>query len=178
MSQTLNQPTSVSLLQPSKYTLTFGRLPSVQYFCQKVNIPGFHYPNVLQPTPFIDRRIPGNKITYANLEIEWILEETLQSWLEIYAWGRGLADTTSFKNYQNLDKQSSTLTAVPYPQYSDAILTVNSTQNNPKLMIRFRDCFPIELSSINMDTTTTDDSPITVNATFAYFYPEILPLVS
>lgn len=174
MSQALNQPVSVSLLQPSKYTITFARMPSIQYFCQKVNVPGFSYPNTDQATPFINRKIPGNKIEYSTLDIEWTLEETLQSWLEIWQWGRDLADTKSFTEYANLPRLSSTLNGVPFPQYSDCILTINSTQNNPKLMIRFRDCFPINLSDIQMDTTTSDDNPIVSNASFAYFYPEIL----
>ena len=33
-------PQNTNYLQPSKFLLSFDRMPTVQYFCQEVNLPG------------------------------------------------------------------------------------------------------------------------------------------
>ena len=56
-------PQNTNYLQPTKYMLTFGKLPTVQYFCQTANIPGVSMGSINVPTPTLDIKIGGNKLS-------------------------------------------------------------------------------------------------------------------
>ena len=47
-----NQPDNLNLLQLVAFETNFQRIPNVNYFCQKVNIPGMVLGSAVQPTPF------------------------------------------------------------------------------------------------------------------------------
>lgn len=170
MSDIQSQPKSVSLLQPTKFQLTFKRAPYVTYFMQEFQIPGANLTTLKQSTPFLDRNVAGNKITYEDLHIKFIMDETLIGWKEIYDWMRSLGIRESFEDYKNLPKLSKVVSQSPHPEYSDAILNVLSTQNNPKMTFTFIDCFPFSLSPINFDTSSETDAVISCTASFKYFY--------
>ena len=71
-------PQNTNLLQPTKYLLTFSRMPTVQYFCQAVNLPGVSVGQAPLNFPSVDVYAPGNKITYNNFMITFTVDEQLQ----------------------------------------------------------------------------------------------------
>lgn len=176
----LTQPSSTSLLQPSKFQLSFKRLPDVQYFCQKADIPSVSLNALEQPTPFKNKPVAGNKITYETLDIEFLLEETMNSWKEIYTWMTDLGLLTGYQDYRNLGTLANNIKSqfkTKADQYSDATLTVLSTQNNPKLRFQFFDCFPVHLGRVSFDTTASPDQvTMTCTASFAMFYYSMVPV--
>ncbi|MEE3228049.1 MAG: hypothetical protein VX237_03000, partial [Chloroflexota bacterium] len=82
----LNQPTNLNLLQTVAFETNFLRIPNVSYFCQSVNIPGMVLGTALQPTPFSDIPIEGEKLTFDQLNISFLVDEDLQNYQEIYSW--------------------------------------------------------------------------------------------
>lgn len=178
MSDTLlTQPSSSSLLQTTKYQLSFKRLPAIVYFCQKVNLPGTQLLVAEQPTPFRIKPIPGNKIQYEELTIEFLLEEEMITWNSIHIWMKGLGLEKGFQDYINLKKLSTPLIAAFKNKgniFSDATLTTLTTQNNPKNRFVFTDCFPTSLSSVDFDSTKDPSDIMTCTATFAFEYYDLL----
>ena len=174
----LTQPKSSSLLQPTKFQLNFNRIPDVQYFCQRVNLPGGSVQAVSQTTPFKNRPVAGQKLDYETLRIEFMVEEEMYSWEEIHNWLKDIGTETSFQDYQNLARLSkssslaATLNKRPTP-YSDGMLTILSTQNNPKIRFHFYDLFPVSLGDIEFSTEKSAEQVYTVEATFMFFYYEI-----
>lgn len=164
---------SLSFLQPSKFQLQFIRIPDVVYYCQKINIPGCNVPPVVQSNPFTERKIAGQKMVHESLKISFILDSEMNTWNEIYTWLRNYSNEITYDDYTKLRNPNPFMTGNDLPQpYSDATLTVLSNENTPNLRFIFHDCFPISLSSVDFDVTTTTDNPLTCIAEFQYLYKE------
>lgn len=174
------QPQNLSLAQSTKFKLSFTRLPYVTYFCSSVNIPGISSTPTQQATPFSDLPVPGDKIVYDTLDISFLIDEDYRSWFTIHDWVRGFTFPTSFEEYRNLGLNN---TSYPQnkaialssenPQYSDAILTIYTNKNNPNIRIKFRDCFPVSLSSVKFSAQENADVILNGDASFKFAYYDI-----
>jgi len=81
MSALTRTPENTNPLQSSKFILAFNRLPTVQYFCQEANLPGVTLGVIEYATPLRDVPIAGNKLSYNEFDITFIVDEQLQSWI-------------------------------------------------------------------------------------------------
>ena len=155
-------PQNTNLLQPTKYLLNFKRIETVQYFCQSVNVPSIKLGELSRATPFLDLYSPGTKLDYSLLDIEFIVDEELQTWKNLYNWFTSIADPNGFekRTYKEELQRSE--------HFSDATLTILSNLNNPVLRINFNNLFPVSMGDINFDTRLSADNLITVAATFRY----------
>ena len=165
-------PISTNFLQPTKYILAFNRLPTVQYFCQKANIPGVSIDSATFPTPLLDVPIAGTKLNYDEFTVSFLVDEYITSWTELYKWLLAMGSPKSLEdrvNYNTL--QNSNTSKVSY--YSDANLTVMTALNNPAVRINFHRMYPVSLTGIDFDTELSADTIITATATFRYEYFEI-----
>jgi hypothetical protein len=165
-------PDNTNFLQPSKFILTFGRIPTVQYFCQEANLPGVALGSTKFDTPLLDIPIAGNKLTYNQLQVNFIVDESIQSWTELYNWLRAFGSPKSLSDRSN---QSILQTGgnAPLNNYSEATLTVMSALNNPLFRVNYHKLFPTSLSDIQFDVKNSADTIITATASFAYEYFEI-----
>lgn len=159
---------NTDLLQPTKFILSFPRISSTQFFCQAVNVPGLSAGSPSQSTPFSDLPIPGDKIQYEEMNITFLVDEELQSWLQIHDWIKGLTFPKEFEEYQNLDKMSRYANNKKFPQYADAELITLSAGSNPKVKFHFVDVFPVSLSGFDMDIRLSSENIITASASFKY----------
>jgi hypothetical protein len=89
------------------------------------------------------------------MDIEFSINENLSSWLVIYEWMRD--NTTGNFRYKNVD----------------AIVTVLSNMNNPKLRVKYSNVFPTTLGDIEFDTRLSAEEHISVSATFRFDFYEI-----
>lgn len=161
-------PCDTDILQSSKYILSFPRISATQFFCQAVNIPGVSVTPTSQPTPFSDLPIPGDKLNYEDLNLEFLLDEELQSWRIIHDWLRGITFPEEYEEHKNLKRLSRYSGQVKNPQYADAELIILSASNNPKIKIRFIDTFPVSLGAIQMDLRQDSSHIMSASATFKY----------
>ena len=169
-------PANLSLLQSTKFRLTFERLSGMTFFCQSANFPGVSLTEIPRPTPFVDLYMPGEKIVYDTFNISFLVDEDLRSWTEIHDWIRGMTFPTDFKEYIGLSRQSagsyhsSVFSKGLKPQYTDASLTLYTNQNNPNFRIKFVDLFPTSLSTIIVNTGDSAENIITADASFRFSY--------
>jgi len=166
-------PENTNLLQPTKFLLSFSRIPGVTYFCQEVNIPGMSLPNIQVPTPMLDYHVAGNKLTYNQLHVRFMVDEKLESWKNIHNWFRAIASPTGFEERNYRSSIQNQLNQSKLTSYSDAVLTVLTNLNNPSLRIDLHGLFPVSLSDIQFDTTLSSDHIITAEATFMVEYFDI-----
>lgn len=164
------QPQNQNLAQVTKFQLNFSRVPHLNFFCTKVNIPGVSIKPLPQPTAFIDLHVPGNKLEYDTFDIQFLVDEDYRSWFDVHDWIRGMAFPTDFEEYQNLKNQSRYQPEIKPVQYSEASLSIFTNKNNPNLMIHFREVFPVSLSSIGFDVELNADTIITATASFKFAY--------
>lgn len=163
-----NQPEDQSLLQPTKFRLTFPRLPNTTFFCQAVALPSVSTSAAMQPTPFVDRKLPGDKLVYDDLVCTILLDKKMQVYTELYQWIAGATFPHSFEEYKGLASLSEMMKDSDRPQYSDAFVTILTNAHNPYMTFIFRDAFPIALGSIMFNTSDTPESTMTLDVTFAY----------
>ena len=169
MSKINNQPTNTSFLQPTKYQLSFTRMPNLTYFCQTFNLPGLSMTEIIRNTPFVDLYVPGDKAQYEPLDASFIVDEDLRTWLEMHNWITGLTFPKNFEQYRRLLKENKDYGGT----VSDAIMTIISNKNTPNIRITFRDCFPTSVSSIAFDYTSDASMTLTASATFRYNYFDV-----
>ena len=155
-------PENTNFLQPTKYLLTFDRIRTTQYFCQTVNLPGVSLGEVNRATPFLDMYSPGTKLTYEPLQIEFILDEKLQGWKNLYDWFLTMADPDGF------EKRDGSKELQTNKHLSDATLSILSGLNNPLIRIQYTNLFPLSISDIRFDSTQSADTIMTATATFRY----------
>jgi hypothetical protein len=151
-------------------------MPTVQYFCQAVNIPGVSVGQAPITFPSVTVYAPGNQLAYNNLAIDFNIDENMAAYQEIYNWFLSFAspDGTDERNLQTaLQNQYSN---PQKPWYSDAVLTILNALNNPVVRVQFTNVFPVSLSDIQFDTKLSADDIITADATFVYQEYKFLPI--
>jgi len=176
MTALTRNPTNPNPLQPNKFTLNFSRIPNVQFFCQAISIPGISTAEVPVPNPFVDVYAPGEKAIYDLLNITFIIDEELSSWLEIHDWIRAMTFPKEFEEYQQLatlNPYQSSRIPTRLPQYSDGIVTLYSSSNTPYYRFKFYDCFPTTVSTFLMNSSDSPETVMTADATFRYNYYDV-----
>ena len=159
-----NQPTNQNFLSPLGFKLQVKKTPHVNYFVQSVNIPSVSLGTADADTPFIKIPFPGTKLTFGNLQVTFKVDEDMANYLEIYGWLRAVGFPDNFAQYTNI---AGAALASGDGVFSDITLVVLDSAMNPNLEVTFFDCFPVDLSSIELDSTSGDVQYVTATVTFA-----------
>ena len=167
-------PEHTGFLQPTKFLLTFDRIPNVTYFCQEANIPGVTIPAIVVPTPMLDYHVTGNKMTFSTFNIRFMIDSRAEDWKSIYNWILSLASPHGFEERNQLTALQNQYKNTDFKGYSDAVLTALSNLNNPIFRVHLVGLFPISLSDIQFDTTLSADHIMTADASFSVKYFDFL----
>lgn len=159
-----NQPTNQNFLSPLGFKLQIKKTPHVNYFVQSVNIPSVSLGTAEADTPFTKLPFPGTKLTFGNLQATFKVDEDMANYLEIYTWLRGVGFPDNFAQYTNI---AGAALASGEGVFSDITLVVLDSAMNPNLEVTFFDCFPVDLSAIELDSTSGDVQYVTATVTFA-----------
>jgi len=181
------QPTKLDYASPTQFKFQLTKLPKVEYFTTACNIPGISLNATVQPTPLVDIPLPGDTLTFGDLEITFLVDENLENYREIHGWMYGIGfpkSRTQFAElvaagrdrFPTLGKESKSTDAgkTKYgapglgPIYSDATLNVLSSKNNANIEVRFNDVFPSSLSALQFDQQADDVNYLTATVSFKY----------
>ena len=178
MSALNRNPTNPNPLQPNKFLLTFSRLPNMQYFCQNVTVPGISLSEAVLQNPFVDIYSPGEKAIYDLLNVTFIIDEQMQSWIEVHDWIRAMTFPKEYSEYRQLSRLNKFASASndisnKFPQFSDASLSIYSSSNKEYYRFKFHEVFPTTLSTFVMNAQDGPDNILTADATFRYSYYDI-----
>lgn len=151
-------PENTNFIQSTKFTFTFAQLPFARYFCQTVSLPGVSTSEVVVPTPFSDTYRHGDKLVYEPLSLTFLVDEDLRVWEETYQWLVSLTKPAKFNQY-----------ATKFPdKYYDGVLTTNTNSNLPNIRVKFYNCHPVSLGSIQFASTDTPDLTPVCDMTIRY----------
>ena len=84
------QPTQLDYASPTQFKFGIAQLPKVEFFTTAANLPGITMVDSIFPTPFKDVPVMGEKLTYENLEITFIVDEFLENYLSLHSWLYGI----------------------------------------------------------------------------------------
>jgi len=158
-----------NFLSPTGFLFKINRCPKVSYFCSSANIPSLDIGTATQPTYLKDIPLPGDKVQFGDLNIEFLVDEDLGNYMEIQKWIRGLAYPDSIKEYKDL-KNHKTLSDKSGIKgvYSDAVLQILTSNNVTNFQINFKDLFPVSLSTLTYNADETDINYFKASVNFVY----------
>jgi hypothetical protein len=160
-----------NFLSPLNFRFLLKRAPSVEFFIQKINLPGVKLGVPKFATPFVDIPEPGVDLVYAPLNITFKVDEDLTNYLEIYNWLISLGIPKNFGQYQDVATEVPQISG--FGVKSDISLVLMSNIKNPNFVVNFIDAFPIMLSEVVFDTREDDVTYLTATASFKYLYYDI-----
>ena len=186
-----SQPTTYDYASPNQWRIRFDRLPLVTWFCTNANIPGITLGEAQFPTPMSDMPISGDKLTFDTLNIQFIVDEELKNYREIWEWLVGIGFPKQHSQFANIlsegqvndnfpgasrqtyvSQAGANATKSETAIYSDATMTFYNSKNIPKVEVHFRDLFPTSLGGIDLIVDAGDVEYIRVDASFRYMYYE------
>ena len=162
MSALQDQPINTSFLSPIGFKFQLNNFPAVNYFCQSASLPGISISAIDVPTPLKTIAMAGDEVNFEELSIKFIVDENMKNWLSIYDWIVWLG----FQTKEGQAKYAKL--AIASELTTDATLTVLTSNMNAQIHFRFKDCFPLNLSSIAFDSGGTDIDYVTADVSFRY----------
>ena len=173
--QTLFNPSNKNFLSPVGFKFVIGRTPNVDYFCQSASIPEVNIGVREVPTPVKDYSVPGDKMTFGDLNLRFLVNEDLDNYYEISKWLKGL---TTPKHQEEFYQYLNTVNEKGRPkdfdkQMSDARLLILNSNYNAISIVNFFNIFPTSLSTLEFDASATDINYFTAQVNFKYTLYEI-----
>ena len=178
------QPTKLDYASPTQFKFGINQLPKVEFFTVGAKIPAINLGDAMFPTPFKDIPVMGDKLTYDNLSITFIVDEFLENYQSIHEWMTAIGFPKNRKQFRDFRANTSNAPAVTLGEsldigdvkaatpvnalFSDATLTILSNKNNPILNVFFRDMYPVVLGALDYTQTATDVEYMTSTVDFAY----------
>ena len=172
---TLFSPSNKNFLSPVGFKFVIGRTPNVDYFCQAAYIPEVSIGVREIPTPVKDYSVPGDKMTFGDLSLRFLVNEDMDNYFEIYKWLKGLTNPkvqSDFAKYiSTVDEKGRSSQFMK--TMSDARLLVLNSNYNSIATINFYNIFPTSLTTLEFDASATDINYFTAEVNFRYTIYEI-----
>ena len=170
---------------PTKFKFQISKLPRVEFNSIQANIPGITLTELTQPTRLMPVRIPGNDMTFEDLNVTFIVDEDLTNYRSVHDWMAGLAQMDSDDKYRALitdggdrmplsqqanlqDAGRVTSATNDGAIYSDSKLIILSARNTPLVELTFTDCYPLSLSALEYNQNATDVEYLQATVSFGY----------
>lgn len=168
-----NQINNRNFLSPSGFKFTLAKEPKVAFFCNSARIPNITLGTAIQPSYLKDIDVPGDKIEYDDFELRFLVDENLVNYMAIHNWITGLGYPNSTEDFKNLITDGDNIENLLY-QFSDGSLHILNSNYRNVAIVKFKDLFPVTLSSLNFEANDADVNYFTADAIFKYTSYSIL----
>ena len=161
-----------NFLSPVGFKFTLAKEPKVAFFCNSLIIPEISLGTAIQSNYLKDIDVPGDKLTYGDFSLRFLIDENLENYMAIHNWltGLGYPETTQqYKDFIVEDNISNPLNA-----FSDGSVYILNSNYQTVSIVKFKDLFPIYLSSLEFEASDTDINYFTAEVTFKYTVYNIL----
>tara|TARA_B100000575_G_scaffold55370_1_gene41608 strand:+ start:157 stop:693 length:537 start_codon:yes stop_codon:yes gene_type:complete len=148
-----------------KFNLT--KFPKVDFFSNSARIPELNLELTRQPSYLKNIDVPGERLTYGDLTLRFLVDENMENYLSVYNWLTGLGFPETTKEFKELttDKDGQ---KDPKEAFCDGSLRILNSNYREVGKVKFLDLFPTSLTSLDFDATNTDIQYFTAEATFKY----------
>ncbi len=162
-----------NFLSPVGFEFTLGNYPKVSFLCNAARIPEITLGTVSQPSYLKDIDVPGEKLSYGELNLRFLVDENMENYMAVHNWltGLGFPETPEEFKTQTTDEDG---IRDMKEQWSDGSLNILNSNYRTSAIVKFKDLFPTSLTSLEFDATETDINYFTADATFRYTLYNIL----
>jgi hypothetical protein len=159
-------------LKPQRFFFMVPLFPDLTFSVQSATIPAVSLGVASYDNPMQDVHLPGEKLTYQPLPLRLMVDEKLQTYIELYGWMRRFAFPDGKPDMASTAMANARLRPGDNPAMpmSDVSLIPLDSQNNPIVQFTFRGAFPIYLGELKFDTTEDGTSYLYCDVEFAYTY--------
>lgn len=164
------RPANKNPLSPTGLVFAVEKLPAVNFTTQRANLPGFSIPVIERLTMLQNQPLAGDKFSYDELVVQFIVDEDMENYREIFAWCKALGEPETTDQYLNLENLSRWRDE---GIVSDGSMIIYDSKRNPNIEIRYVDMFPRAMSGLILDVTADNIQFLTCNVTFAFLNMDI-----
>ena len=162
-----NQINNRNFLSGIGFKFNLAKYPKVDFFCNTARIPEVTLATSTQPSYLKDIDIPGEKLTYGDLTIQFLVDENMENYRIVHEWITGLGFPETTQQFKSLTTDDDNIRDMK-EQYADGTLRILNSNFREVAKVKFLDLFPVSLSSLDFDATQTDVNYFTAQATFKY----------
>ena len=168
-----NQIQNRNFLSPVGFKFTISKEPKASFFCNSARIPDISLGTTLQPSYLKDLDVPGDKLTYGDFSLRFLVDENLENYMSIHNWLTGLGFPESTQQFKDLAVNNLGERDLN-EQFSDGSLHILNSNYRDVAIVKFKDLFPVYLTSLDFQAGETDTNYFTAEATFKYTIYDIL----
>ena len=162
-----NQIGNRNFLSPVGFKFTLAKEPKVAFFCNSAQIPEISLGTAVQPSYLKEIDVPGDKVFYGDLNVRFLVDENLENYMAIHNWITGLGFPETTQDYKDAITDDQGLRDTN-EVFSDGSLRILNSNYNEIAIVKFKDLFPVSLSSLEFDASLTDVEYLTADASFKY----------
>ena len=165
---TISIPAGLNPLSPNGFNFSITKVPNVTFFCQQASLPGITLGDPSFSTPFSTQPLPGDTLSYEPLTVQFVIDEDMLNYNIIYNWIVSLGFPESYQQYITLLAGDTVQYDELAKNYSDGVLQILDSNNNPVRSVTFYDLFPTALETLTFASTNVDVSYLIGSATFKF----------
>ena len=189
------QPSVFDYSQSNQFKIYLPIFPTTEWFVVRANIPGVTMAQASQYTPFTDIAVVGDKLQYDNFNMTFMVDESLQNYMEMYGWVKnigfpfsGSEQFNKLPRPDNIDRGNNTrLQSRGFAEeftstnptsdrnlYTDITMSILTSKNNPIANVFIYDAFPISLGNIEYSQQESDTDYAVCEVSFAYSWFDVV----
>ena len=156
-----------NFLAPVGFKFTLAKYPKVDFFSNSARIPEITLGTAIQPSYLKDIDVPGEKLTFGDLNIRFLVDENMENYMAVHNWLKGVGFPETPQQFKDQTTDSDGLRDEK-EVFSDGSLHILNSNFQDVAIVKFNDLFPVGLTSLEFDATETDINYFTAEATMRY----------
>ena len=168
-----NQIENRNFLSPIGFKFTLANYPKISFFSNATRIPEINMGTAIQPSYLKDLDVPGDKMTYGDFTLRFLVDENLENYMAVHNWLTGLGYPETTQQFRDLTTNDEGIRDLK-EQFSDGSLHILNSNFRPQAIVKFKDLFPISLTSLDFEASDTDVNYFTAEVSFKYTVYNIL----
>ena len=149
------------------FKFNLAKHPKVDFFSNSAKIPQLSLGLATQPTYLKDIDVPGEKLTYGDFTLRFLVDENMENYIAIYDWLVGLGFPETTQEFKTLTTDSADQRDLK-EAFCDGTLRILNSNYREVATVKFTDLFPVSLTSLDFDAANTDIQYLTAEVSFKY----------
>ena len=163
----VNQIQNRNFLSPVGFKFTLAKYPKISFFSNSARIPELSLGTAIQPSYLKDIDVPGEKLTYGDLTIRFLVDENMKNYMAVHNWLKGIGFPETPQQFKDQTTDADGLRDEK-EVFSDGSLHILNSNFQDVAIVKFNDLFPVTLTSLEFDATETDINYFTAEVVMRY----------